>query len=115
MSKQTDTPHQTHGFASACPQWQPSRIKTCSAAILSLLLVACGSTTPGLDAQFGDSVRAAQTLQTVNPTPPISQNPVIGIDARAAVNAQERYNDSFKAPPRSFEVLGIGGAPVQTQ
>jgi hypothetical protein len=86
-----------------------------SALLLSLSLVACGSYTPQLDAKFGDSVRATQALQTVNPTPPISQNPVTGVDARAAVNAQERYNDSFKAPPKSFEVLGIGGVPVQTQ
>jgi len=34
----------------------------------------------------------------------------MGLDAQAAVKAQDRYQDSFKAPPKTFEVINIGGA-----
>lgn len=78
---------------------------------LSTQLTACVSTTtPELDAKFGDAVRAAREAQTVNPAASANKDPVQGIDGKAAVNALERYQDSFKAPPKTFEVLNIGGS-----
>lgn len=75
------------------------------------LLAACAApTTPALDARFGDAVRAARERQTLDPAAAARADPVSGIDAKAAVHSQDRYHDSFKTPPRTFEVLGIGGA-----
>lgn len=75
------------------------------------LLVGCaGPSTPELDAKFGDAVRASRERQTLTPTASVNKDPVLGIDGKAAVNAQERYQDSFKSPPKTFEILGIGGS-----
>ena len=74
------------------------------------LLAACGSVTPNYDAKFGDAVRAARQAQTLNPGAKGDTDPVMGLDAQAAVKAQERYQESFKTPPRTFEVINIGGA-----
>lgn len=74
------------------------------------LLAGCvGTTTPELDSKFGESVRTVREKQTLNPGGTASKDVVQGIDGKAAVNAQDRYQDSFKAPPKTFEVLGIGG------
>lgn len=78
-------------------------------ATVTPLMLACTSTTPELDARFGDAVRAAREQQTLNPQPAGTRDPVSGIDGKAAVSAQDRYQESFKAPPKTFEVLGIGG------
>lgn len=67
------------------------------------------STTPQLDANHGNALRSIQQQQTLNPQAPTGNNPVTGIDGKAAVNAQERYQDSFKAPPKTFDVLGTTG------
>jgi hypothetical protein len=87
-------------------------------AACSALLAGCatdGSTsmgnsvTPQLDARFGDAVRQARALQTLNPTAGRTGDPVIGIDGRAGAAAIERYHESFRSPPQSFDVLNIGG------
>lgn len=78
---------------------------------LATQLTGCVSTnTPELDSKFGDAVRAARKAQTLNPDAPANKDPVLGIDGKSAVNAMERYQDSFKAPPTTFEILNIGGA-----
>jgi uncharacterized lipoprotein len=81
-------------------------------ALASLLgLSGCaGSNTPNLDAKFGQAVRHARQQQTLNPTAGTNNDPVLGIDAAAAVHTQGQYVDSFKSPPKSFEVLGTTGA-----
>jgi hypothetical protein len=68
-----------------------------AAASFAALLTACASTSPVLDANFGNAVRQARTAQTLNP--------VLGIDGQAGAAAQARYQDSFKAPPKTFEVI----------
>lgn len=78
--------------------------------LLLCLLTGCASITPNFDAKFGDAVRAARQAQTLNPGPRSDTDPVLGLDAQAAVKAQERYQDSFKAPPKTFDVINIGGA-----
>lgn len=81
-----------------------------TAVLAASLLAACATpTTPALDARFGDAVRAARERQTVDPAAGARADPVSGIDGKAAVHAQDRYHESFKTPPRTFEVLGIGG------
>lgn len=74
------------------------------------LVLGCASATPEVDAKFGDAVRAARERQTLVPTASLNKDPVLGIDGKAAVNAQDRYQESFKSPPQTFEILGIGGS-----
>ena len=88
----------------------PRVLLTATTIALMVQLTGCGSTTPDLDAKFGDAVRTARQQQTLNPAAPMGNNPVLGINGQAAASAQDRYHDSFKAPPKTFEVLGIGGA-----
>lgn len=72
------------------------------------LLAGCASVTPNYDAKFGDAVRAALLAQTLNPNAAANPDPVLGIDGKAAVNALERYQESFKTPPPTFEIINIG-------
>ncbi|MDO8905336.1 hypothetical protein [Hydrogenophaga sp.] len=82
---------------------------TVGAAVLGT--AACATSTPRLDANMGVAVREARAVQTLNPqASEQNRDPVLGIDGKAANAAQGRYVDSFKAPPRTFEVINIGGA-----
>lgn len=81
--------------------------------MLTLLLgvtAGCASVAPNYEAKFGDAVRSARQAQTLNSTTQANEDPVLGLDGKAAVNAQERYQDSFKAPPKTFEVINTSGA-----
>lgn len=82
---------------------------TLLAASLCQLLAACASTSPNIDQHFGEAVRAARAQQIVNPAASLNPDPVAGIDAKASKLSMDRYHDSFKAPPPSFEVINIGG------
>lgn len=73
-------------------------------------LTGCSSTTPELDAKFGDAMRAVREGQTLDPAASANEDPVLGVDGKAAVSAQDRYQESFKSPPKTFEILGIGGS-----
>lgn len=79
------------------------------AAAIAALTGCATSTTPQLDTRFGESVTAVRNKQTLNPGTPAGDT-AQGIGGKPAVHAQERYQDSFKTPPRTFEVLGIGGS-----
>lgn len=76
---------------------------------LIVLLSGCTSTTPVVDSHFGEAVRAARAAQTLNPQASANRNPVMGLDGKSGATAVERYQDSFKTPPKTFEVIGIGG------
>ena len=76
-----------------------------AAVSVAALLTACASTTPVLDANFGNAVRQARTAQTLNPNASANRDPVLGIDGQAGAAAQDRYQDSFKAPPKTFEII----------
>jgi hypothetical protein len=73
------------------------------------LMSGCTSVTPNYDAKFGDAVREAKLAQTLNPGASTNTDPVLGLDGKAAVNALNSYQESFKAPPKTFEVISIGG------
>ena len=71
-------------------------------------LAGCASSTPYLDGRLGNAVNSAKARQTVNPE--ASRDAVAGMDGNSAKESIERYQDSFKAPPRTFEVLlGVPG------
>lgn len=79
--------------------------------IASATLAGCASTaTPNLDARFGEAVLAARATQTINPDASLNQDQVAGLDGKAAKEAIGRYNDSFKTPPPTFNVINIGGS-----
>lgn len=72
-------------------------------------LAACAApSTQALDAKFGESVRTIRDSQIIGTTPAQRQDPVAGLDASAAVNSQERYQDSFKAPAKTFDPFSAG-------
>lgn len=71
-------------------------------------LTAC-AVTPNYDARFGDAVRQARLQQTLDPDASNNLTPVTGIDGPAAKEAIGRYQDSFKTPPPTFNVINIGG------
>lgn len=76
------------------------------------LLCACTQMTPQWDAKFGDSVRSAVAQQTIDPEASRNDDPVAGIDGRAAHQATNRYQKSFQEPPPPaplFQVMGAGG------
>ena len=76
-----------------------------------LVLQACTTTTtPHLDSRFGYAVNAAISQQTLNPEGGKTRDPVSGLGGVPAKESIDRYNDSFKAPPPTFEVImGTGG------
>lgn len=87
----------------------PRLLLTSTVFGLTLQLTGCGSTSTYMDSKFGETVRTARQNQILNPAAPMGNNPVLGVDGQAAVNTQDRYHDSFKAPPTTFTVFGLGG------
>jgi hypothetical protein len=75
---------------------------------LAAVMAGCASSTPVLDASFGDAVRAARVAQTLNPNASANRDPVTGIDGKAGASAIVGYEKSFTAPVRTFDV-GTGG------
>ena len=78
-------------------------------AFLGASLFGCAApSTQALDAKFGESVRSIRDSETIGATAAQRQDPVAGLDAAAAVHSQDRYQDSFKAPVKTFELFGSG-------
>lgn len=75
---------------------------------LAAVMAGCASSTPVLDATFGDAVRSARMAQTLNPNASANRDPVTGIDGKAGASAIAGYEKSFVAPARTFDV-GTGG------
>ena len=79
-------------------------------AAFTVLLGGCSTAaTPNYDARFGEAVRQATAMQTLNPEAGKNADPVLGIDGESGKAAVDRYQESFRAPPKSFEVFNIGG------
>jgi uncharacterized lipoprotein len=78
--------------------------------LVSVLAGCANSPTPQYDSRFGDAVRQARQMMTLNPTAGTTAAPVIGMDGRAGAEAVGRYHDSFKAPPPVVNVINIGGS-----
>ena len=75
-----------------------------SFSALALLSACAYNNTPELDKKFGQAVRGAVAAQTLNPNGTSTLDPVTSIDASAAASAHERYQDSFKSPPKTFDI-----------
>lgn len=71
----------------------------------------CGcTTTPVYDSKFGNAVNAAKAQQTINPDASRNTDPVAGLDGTPAKDSIDRYQNTFKEPPPSFEIFF--GAPA---
>lgn len=81
-----------------------------TALLASSVLAGCSTTTPQLDAVFGQAVREARAAQIINPRASENTDPVMGIDGKAGAAAQQRYQESFQAPPETFNIINIGGS-----
>ena len=64
------------------------------------------------DAAFGEAVRQARARQVIQPQAARGAAAVAGIDAQAGRSVIEAYQKSFQEPPRSFNILGIGGTAI---
>ena len=80
-------------------------LKALAAATALATLGACASPTPRLDSAFGHAVNVAKLQQTINPEAGMRSDPVTGIGGVPARETIERYHDSFKAPPPTFEII----------
>lgn len=80
-----------------------------SFALLVPLLGGCVAATPAYDSRFGEAVRQAAAVQTLDPAAGRNGDTVAGIDGRAGRSAIENYQESFRTPPPAFEVFNIGG------
>jgi hypothetical protein len=62
---------------------------------------------PVVDGLFGTSVRHAIAAQTARPDAARQARGPETFDAQSAVSALARHRASFKAPPPTFNVIGI--------
>jgi hypothetical protein len=85
-------------------------IKSYLLAAATLPLAACVQTTPRWDSQFGQSVRATVASQTLRPHAGVNADPVMGVDGKAALGAQHRYEHAFAQPepPPSILINAVG-------
>lgn len=81
-------------------------------------LAGCAQTTPGWDERFGDSVRQARALQTLDPAAGQREVTLNGLDGKASVGAMRALGISYgysliePAPPvRSIEPASRSATP----
>jgi hypothetical protein len=79
--------------------------------ITLLASTGCTSTTPNLDQHFGQGVGLIKVQQILNPQAARNDDPVIGIDGKAAKSAYDEYQKSYRVPvpPANSFTIGIGG------
>ena len=65
--------------------------RSLSLLALAATLTACAETTPRWDSTFGNSVRSTFAAQVINPAAVRNTNQVTGIDGRAALTTQQKY------------------------
>ena len=75
--------------------------RSLSLLALAATLTACAETTPRWDSTFGNSVRSTFAAQVINPAAVRNANPVGGIDGRAAMAAQKKYESGEAAQETS--------------
>lgn len=79
-------------------------------AIAGLVLLGgcAATTTPHMDARFGEAVTMLRAQQTLDPEASANTNPVTGMDGKAAKGALDNYRDSFRKPPAEASPVTIG-------
>jgi hypothetical protein len=90
-----------------------STLYTLSGTLLAAALTAGCSILPAAapksDGAFGITVRHAMRQQTAHPGAGMVPRAGEEFDAQSARSAVNKYRDSFKTPPPTFTILGIGG------
>ena len=90
-----------------------------TSAACAMLLAGCSSTTPNYDTHFGEAVRTARLQMTINPdagrTVGTGVDAATGMDGRATEHTMDRYEQSYKTPPRAVNVINIGGSLTSNQ
>ena len=85
--------------------------RSLSLLALAATLTACAETTPRWDSSFGNSVRSTFAAQVINPAAMRNTNPAGGIDGRAAMTAQKKYEIGAGAQePSASTTSMMGGA-----
>ncbi|HEU0201097.1 MAG TPA: pilus assembly protein [Burkholderiaceae bacterium] len=80
-----------------------------SAVVAIAMLAGCVATTPQVDGKHGAAVTLTRAQQTLNPDASRNNNPVKGLDGKAAKGALDNYRDSFRVPPsEAANVINIG-------
>jgi type IV pilus biogenesis protein CpaD/CtpE len=82
------------------------------AALLGAALAGCSST-PRFNHNFGDAVRANLSAQVLDPAASSNVNPVNGVDGKAALATQERYQRSFKEADPGANQLLVGSGTTR--
>lgn len=77
-------------------------------SLLSLLAGCAATTTPVLDAHFGESVALLKAQQIMYPDAYRNTDPVSGMDGKSGVSAYQRYQKSFSTPEPQTNVFAIG-------
>lgn len=83
-----------------------TRICSMAATVATLAaLSGCIQSSPKFDGGFGSSVRTSVAAQVADPAAAANTNAVTGIDGRAAIAAQQRYENSFAQPTAQQSVM----------
>jgi hypothetical protein len=82
-------------------------LKSVASAAVLAILAGCVSPAPHIESHIGSAVNAAKAQQTIDPDASKNPDPVAGIDGRAAKSSVDGYEDSFKAPPPTFNIINI--------
>ena len=69
---------------------------------------------PNFDSHFGYAVNTAKAQQIINPDAALNSAPVVGLDGTPAKNSIDRYQNTFKEPPPTFEIF-FGGQGLQNR
>lgn len=81
-----------------------------------LWLAGCMTSTPVYDKHFGDAVNQLKAMQILNPQAALNADPVSGIDGKAAKDAMDRYQQSFRKMPAQPSIsIGVGANPAGSQ
>ncbi|MBI1891477.1 MAG: hypothetical protein HYS18_12575 [Burkholderiales bacterium] len=83
-------------------------LKMLAAATCAVWLAGCVSTPSQTDEQFGNAVRAAKAVQTINPEASRNTKAPTGLEGTAAKATMDRYEKSFESPPPPVNVFTIG-------
>ncbi len=86
-------------------------VKLSLMAACLLTLAACAATaSPDWDARFGDSARALNSQQLIDPAAPVKNAQAQAhADGRTVREASERHVESFRSPPPASVInIGVG-------
>ena len=75
---------------------------------ISMLAAGCVTRSPVTDLHLGESVSLLKSHQILNPKAGLNQDPVAGIDGKAAKSAYDEYQKSFRVPVQQPNALSIG-------